>query len=82
MFYITASSPSLFVCFACCTGDDLQSVCTGAHSHSYSQNSKGKKEHRRIMKVLQHAIHVTQIKDRFIIYPLSFLHIFAIFMYL
>ena len=50
MFHITTSSPSLFVCFARCTGDDLQYVCIGTHSRSCSQNSKGRKEHCWIME--------------------------------
>ena len=51
MFHITTSSPSLFVCFARCTGDDLQSVCIWTHSRSYSQNSKGKKGLRWIISL-------------------------------
>ena len=63
MFHISASSPSLFVCFARCTADDLQSVCIGSHRDSYRQNSKGNDNHWLIMLQIQKVllfIHVIQ----------------------
>ena len=49
MFHISASSPSLFDCFACCIADDLQSVCIGTHRNSYRQHSKGNGNHVMII---------------------------------
>ncbi|KAJ7348759.1 hypothetical protein OS493_039235, partial [Desmophyllum pertusum] len=44
MFHISASSHSLFVCSACCTAFDLQSVCIDTHGDSYHQDSKGTRQ--------------------------------------